>query len=205
MAVKIQPLTKSQLVGYFNDYRSAFPDWEVEHDVVLARSDGPLKQRIAFEALRSGAYRPSHSIEVLIAPDVRVLAGFLDIKHREVLPREHAAKWPRVLKAMEEQFLPSIRRPLDAAEVLQLAEEEVVRDRIDKTHYSVALAALNAFTGNSERAIWWCERVPAQLASLGREPVDWERCHADYAEALREATGEGRARQFLLARLGQQR
>jgi len=26
MAIKITPLTKRQLVGYFNDYRLAFPD-----------------------------------------------------------------------------------------------------------------------------------------------------------------------------------
>ena len=204
MAIKITPLTKRQLVGYFNDYRLAFSDWRVEHDVVLARSHGPVEQRISFEALRSGAYRPLCSVVVLVAPGTQVLPRFLDIKHREVLPREHSAKLPSVLKVMEDQFQPSIRRPLDAAEVLRLAEEEVVRDKIDKTLYSVALAALNAFVGNSDRATSWCDRVPIQLAGLGREPADWEQEHAEYAQQLRQAIKSGQARAFLQAHLAQQ-
>ena len=105
---------------------------------------------------------------------------------------------------MEDQFQPSIRRPLDAAEVLRLAEEEVVRDKIDKTLYSVALAALNAFVGNSDRATSWCDRVPIQLAGLGREPADWEQEHAEYAQQLRQAIKSGQARAFLQAHLAQQ-
>jgi hypothetical protein len=201
MAIKITPLTKRQLIGYFKDYREAFPDWGVEHDVVLVRSHGPVKQHVAFEALRSGAYRPSCSVEVLVTPGVRVLTRFLDIKHREVLPREHAAKRPLVLKAMEDQFQPSVRSPLDATEVLRLTEEEVVRDRIDKTHHSVALAALNAYVGNLDRAAWWCDRVPIQLAGLGREPADWEQEHAEYVQQLRQAITRGQAQAFLQDRL----
>jgi hypothetical protein len=201
MAIKITPLTKRQLVGYFNDYRDAFPDWNVEHDVVFARSQGPVKQHVAFEALRSGAYRPSCSVEILVTPGVRVLTRFLDIKHREVLPREHATKRSLVLNAMEDQFQPPIRKPLDVAEVLRLAEEEVVRDRIDKTHHSVALAALNAYVGKLDRATWWCDRVAVQLAALGREPADWELEHAAYVQQLRQAITGGQAPAFLQARL----
>ncbi len=56
--MKIRPVTMKQLREYFKDYRSAFPDWAVEHDVVLARSEGPIKQHIAFEALRTGYTGP---------------------------------------------------------------------------------------------------------------------------------------------------
>ena len=88
MAIKITALTKRQLVGYFDDYRDAFPGWNVEHDVDFARTQGPVKQHVALEALRSGTYRPSCSVEILVTPGVPVLTRFLDIKHREVLPRE---------------------------------------------------------------------------------------------------------------------
>lgn len=203
MAIKIIPLTKRQLVGYFNDYRDAFPDWDVEHDVVLVRAHGLVKQHIAFEALRSGAYRPSCSVEVLSTPPMQVLFRFLDIKHREVLPHEHAVKQPLVLKAMELQFQPSILKPLDTVEVLRLAEEEVVRDKIDKTQYSVALAALNGYVGKSDRAIWWCDRVPIQLAALGREPAEYEQEHAEYVIKLRQAIMAGQAQAFLQDRLTQ--
>src|SRR6267142_2839700 len=104
MSVKIIPLTKKQLVEYFQPYREAFPDWAVEHDVTLTRTHGPLKQAIHFQAVRSGAYRPSHAIDISMrVPDgCSILHKHLDVKHREVLPREHATKWPLVLKAMEE-------------------------------------------------------------------------------------------------------
>lgn len=197
MAVKIKPLTKAQLVGYFADYRAAFADWDVEHDVVLVRSQGPLKQYIAFEALRAGSYRPSCSVEVLIAPASRLLTRFLDIKHREVLPREHAEKLPRVLKAMEAQFLPAIRQPLKVEEVLRLAEEEVLRDNIQNLHYSNGLAALYAHVGDADHAIQWCDRVDGQIAALGRAQADWEQRQEIFARELRAAIRCGEVRAFL--------
>jgi len=105
MPVKIKPLTKQQLFEYFKVYRDAFPDWAVENEVVLVRLQGPIKQCIAFEALRGGAYRPSSSVEVLVSDGVRILFSFLDIKNREILPRDYLVKWPRIVKAMEEQFV----------------------------------------------------------------------------------------------------
>lgn len=198
MAVQIKPLTKTQLVGYFNAYREKFPEWDVESDVVLVRAVGPIKQRIAFEALRSGAYRPSCSVNVIDPPDgAQVLFRFLDIKHREVLPREHAAKFSLVLKAMEEQFQPGVRNSLDVAEVLKLAEEEVARDRIENVNHSCALATLNAYLGNTERALWWCDRLEAQLANLGRDPADWELRKRDFTRQLRNAVHRGETHAFL--------
>jgi len=200
MAVKIKPMTKTQLVEYFRVYRDAFPDWRVEHDVVLVRSNGPIKQHIAFEALRAGSYRPSCSIQVLVAPEVRLLTRFLDIKHRELLPRDHSAKWPDMVKAMEEQFLPSVRKALNTAEVLQLGEEAVARDKIDNINYSSGLAALNAYVGNMDRALWWCERINTQLAAKEREPADWEQHLATFAQQLREAITTGRVQSFFRER-----
>lgn len=198
MAVQIKPLTKKQLAEYFSAYREKFAEWDVESDVVLVRAVGPIKQRIAFEALRSGAYRPSCSITVTGPPDgAQVLIRFLDIKHREVLPREHAVKCPLVLKAMEEQFQPGVRDSLNAAEVLRLAEEEVVRDRIENVNHSCALATLNAYVGNNDRALWWCDRLESQLASTGRTPADWELRKRDFTRHLRNAVQRGETHAFL--------
>src|SRR2546426_8957898 len=135
MPVKIKPLTKQQLFEYSKVYRDAFPDWAVENEVVLVRLQGPIKQCIAFEALRGGAYRPSSSVEVSVSDGVRILFSFLDIKNREILPRDYLVKWPRIVKAMEEQFRPPIRRPLDVAEVLRLGEQEVARDQIENVNH----------------------------------------------------------------------
>ena len=204
MSIKITPMTKRQLIGFFNEYRGNFPGWDVEHDLVFVRSEGLVKQHIAFEALRSGAYRPSCSVEVLATPGARVLHRFLNIKHREVLPREHATKRSLVLEAMEDQFQPSIRGPLNVAEVLRLTEEEVIRDKIDNINYSVALAALNAYVGNLDRATRWCDQVSIQLAETKREPADWEREYVIYTQQLRQAIIHGQEQAFLQARLFQQ-
>lgn len=199
MPAKIAPLTKKQLTAYFQPYREAFPEWAVEHDVVLTRTCGPLKQTIHFQALRSGAYRPSHAIDILVpVPDgCSILHRHLDCKHREVLPREHSAKWPLVLKAMEEQFVPSIRNPLNVADALRLGEEEAERDCIANINYMTGLAALNAYIGNIERALHWCSRVEERATSIGRPLGDWEIRKRRYAVSLQQALKAGEEREFL--------
>ena len=162
---------------------------------MLTRTHGPLKQAIHFQSLRSGAYRPSHAINILTrVPDgCSILHRHLDVKHREVLPREHATKWPLVLKAMEEQFLPSIRKPLDVAETLRLAEEEADRDRIDNINYSTGLAVLSAYLGNTERALYWCGRVEETATHIGRPLGDWETRKRHYALELQQAVKLGKS------------
>jgi hypothetical protein len=194
----ILPMTKKELLKYFKDYREAFPDWTVKDDVVLVRSTGPVEQQIGFENLRAGAYRPSCSVRILCAPPyTAILLRWLDIKHRQILPREHSSKFTSVVNAMEEQFVPAIRRPLDTEEVLQLGEEEAVRDRIDNINHSIGLAALNAYLGRTERALSWCNRVREQLADRGRPLADWETKQADFGEGLREAINSNRETSFL--------
>lgn len=192
----IKPLTKKQLKVYFEDYRTAFPDWSVEHEVVLVRSRWPLVQRISFEALRSGAYRPSCSVEAAIVPGVRILHRFLDVKHRQVNPLGHASRWRGVVAAMEEQFQPPIRTPLEVAEVLQLAEEEVSRDKIDNPNHFSVLAALNGFTGDTKRAAWWCTRVEDWMTRAETPVWDWALQRARYTRGLWKAIEEGRQSEF---------
>jgi len=198
MPARIKCLTKAQLVGFFRDYRDAFPEWSVEHDVALSRALGPVKQVIAFEALRSGSYRPSHCIRVAgLLDGGQLLFQFLDIRHRETLPREHATKWPLVVKAMEEQFLPPVREPLDLARVLWFGEEEVARDGGANARTLSSLALLSAHLGESNRSLEWCDRSNSRLASMGREPAEWELRLAAFNQQLRKSIQTGRAREFL--------
>ena len=98
---------------------------------------------------------------------------------------------------MEEQFVPSIRKPLDAAETLRLAEEEAERDRIHNINYSTGLAVLNAHLGNTERALYWCGRVEETAAHLGRPLGDWETRKRCYSLDLQRAVSAGKERDFL--------
>lgn len=194
-----RPLTKKEMKELFEPYRQAFPDWEVEHDVMLTRKHGPLRQAIDFQCLRYAAYRPAHSVDILInIPDgCSLLHQYLDGKHQVVERRQHPTKWPEVLTAMEEQFRPSIRKPLDVAETLRLAEEEAERDRIDKINYSTGLAVLNAYVGNAERALYWCARVEERAANLGRPLGDWEIRKREYSLALQQAIRAEQVHGFL--------
>ena len=99
--------------------------------------------------------------------------------------------------AMEEQFLPSIRKPLDVAETLRLTEEEADRDRIDNINYSTGLAVLNAYLGKVERAIYWCGRVEETATHLGRPLGDWETRKRRYVLELQQAVKAGKEREFL--------
>lgn len=192
-------LTKKQLVGFFQPYREAFPDWSVEHDGMLTRMYGPLKQAIWLEALETGNYRPGHAVRIAVGvPDgCSILHQHLDVKHRQIHPRDHAAKWPAVLKAMEEQFKPPIRQPLDPVETLRLAEVVADRDRIYNISYTTGLAVLNAYLGNAERALYWCGRIEEIAAHLGRPLADWETRKRAYAFDLQQAIKTGNAREFL--------
>lgn len=199
----IKRLTRAQLIEYFNVYRDAFPDWDVEHRVVLTRSLGPVKQFIALESLRSGAYRPSNSIDIVGPADgSQILFMYLDVKHREVFPREHETKAPLVIKAMEEQFVPRVREPLDLRCVLQFAEEWHAGGEVGNANGFSGLATLNAYIGNRDRALWWCDRFDVLLASIGREPADWEERKAAYVERLREAIEVGHEQVFLQEAFG---
>lgn len=192
----IKALTKAQLEQYFADYRSAFPDWAVEHGVVLVRSKWPIVQRLAFQALRSGAYRPSCDVETTIAPGIRILSQFLDIRHRDIRPLGHASRWQGVVAAMEEQFRPAIRKPLDAQGVLRLAEEAVARDTIENVNHFSVIAGLNAFAGDMERALEWCARVDGWMQAAGPSAPDWALKRAGYTRELRAAIEAGQVKQF---------
>lgn len=195
----MQELTKKELMAYFEVYRNAFPDWEVKHDVVLTRSLGPIAQNIAFQSLSYGAYRPECLIDVSGPPDLgsRLLHQMLDVKHRQVERRQHANEWPKVLQAIEEQFLPNVRKPLDIAEVVQLAEQGVVRDGTEKIRIMNGLATLNVHLSRNDRAIYWCNRGEQSLEAYGSKLAGWQIAQAEFARNLRIAIEEERGLAFL--------
>ena len=121
----------------------------------------------------------------------------LDVKHREVSRREHAEEWPKVLRAIEEQFVPDVRKPLDIVEVLQLAEEEASKGANGR--YLNGVAALSAYVGQDDRAIEWCNRAEASFNEFGQATPcpDWMLKQADFTRSLREAIQNGRGKEFL--------
>lgn len=195
----MKPLTKKELKEYFQVYRDAFAEWEADVPYSLTRTCGPITQVIGFQSLSYGAYRPMCGVEVTGPPDggSSVLPQMLDVKHRQVERRQHATEWPKVLRAIEEQFVPDVRKPLDVVEVLQLAEEEAEKGANGR--YFNGVAALSAFVGQDDRAIEWCNRAEASFNEFGQAMPcpDWMLKQAAFSRNLREAIQSGRGKEFL--------
>lgn len=181
MATRTPPMTAKRLHEFVKAYAPSFPDWSLVNDEYFIRFEGPVAQVVGFEALRSGAYRPANGIRILVAPKAAMLLQFLDIKHRETFATEHEQKMNRVIEAMENQFHPSIRRPLNPKEVLELCEASAS----EKVNDAYALSALNASCGNRERAIEWLNVLSRLTEQSEQELFDWEQEYMGFGKRLR--------------------
>lgn len=190
---KYTPMTKAQLKAVVADYAAAFPDWTVVHDgTAFMRTHGPLQQMIWFQKMSSAAYRPSHSVGSLVLPHVhiRMLPQILDVKHRQIDHSWHERKLAGTLLAIEEQFRPDVRKPLDIPEVLALCEAEA---RSFAANDFAMLAILHAWLGQDRRALECCERMQdCPMPTLAPVPERQEALRLfgrDLAEAIRGGSG----------------
>ena len=190
---KYLPLTKKQLNEIVECYATVFPGWKVVDGNRFIRSLGPIVQQIGFQGLRYKAYRPMGVIWALPYPNISMLHQFLDIKHRQVRLREHPTKWKSVVTAMEEQFQPSIRKPLDLQEIRCLCEQNAG----EKTHDMCMLAILNAYLGERDQALFYCERIQNVPSPIPDSFPDWQKKHREFGRQLRQAIEAGNERQFL--------
>ena len=191
--MKIEPLTKKQLAKIVECYATVFPGWGIVNGQVFARTSGPICQLVGIEVLRSGGYRPWAGIRALPVSDVRMLHQFLDIKHRQILPRQHPVLWTSVVAAMEHQFRPSIRKPLDLRELKELCEQEAR----PSTNDLCMLAILNAYIGERQQARTCCEEMEKVGPPTLAPRLDWEARHLEFGRQLKNAIEAGTERQFL--------
>ncbi|MDX1961726.1 MAG: hypothetical protein SFX18_01150 [Pirellulales bacterium] len=197
--MSMKPLTKNELREYFQVYRDAFPEWEADVPYSLSRTCGPITQVIGFQNLSYGAYRLMCGVEVSGPPDGGsfVLPQMLDVKHRNIERRQHLTKWPKVLRAIEEQIVPDVRMPLEIVEVFQLAEEEAERGANGR--YLNGVAALSVYVGQYDRAIEWCNQAEASFSEFEKAiPCpEWMLIQRDFTNRLREAIKNGTGLEFL--------
>ena len=194
---KYTPITKAQLKEVVAQYAAQFPDWVMFVDgTAFVRRQGPIRQMIWFQKMSSAAYRPTHVIETTVNRIPSMLTQVLDVKHREVEHRWHERKFAATLAAMEQQFRPDIRKPLDIAEVLALCEAEAAA-MPDTTNNMTMLAILNAWLGRDAEALACCERMQhCPLPTLAPIP-EWEAAMRAFGRDLVTAVEAGTARAFL--------
>ncbi|MHC2069279.1 hypothetical protein ACYFX5_17540 [Bremerella sp. T1] len=194
MAKKTKPLTKQELLKVFDSYSDAFANWNKDAGTsTYFRTSGPVKQQVWFERLRSGGYRPSSGVRILVAPGVAMLHQFLDVRHRQILLSRHEAMRLSVIEGMMTQFLPHINQPLNVAEVLRLCEAEAT----DHISDICGVAALAAHQGKNELARKWCEKAEASMISLGRKPAEWELAYHNFVKQLEIALKSNTEAAFL--------
>jgi hypothetical protein len=187
------PLTKRQLGEIVECYAPVFPGWKLVDGQVFVRMHGPIVQHVGIEALRYNAYRSWSGIAALPLPTVRMLHQVLDVKHRQIEFRDHPTKWKGMVAAMEQQFRPPIREPLDLREVKELCEQHAG----ESTNDLCMLAILNAYLGEKEKALACCERMQILAPPAVAPRLDWEKRHKEFGCQLRHAIEAGNERQFL--------
>lgn len=196
---KYTPMTKAELKEVVAEYAAIFREWVVFVDgTAFVRREGPIQQMIWFQKMRSAAYRPTHGVNSLVLPEahIRMLPQVLDVKHREIENRWHERKFAATVAAMEQQFRPDIRRPLDIAEVLALCEVEAVA-MPDTTNNMTMLAILSAWLGRDAQALDFCERMQhCSLSTLAPIP-EWEAAMRAFGRDLSRAVKARTARAFL--------
>lgn len=192
MPNRIKKMTKAELRRYVDAYRVFFNDWIQIKGEGFFRFSGPIAQLVWFENLRSGAYRPASAVSILVARNSVMLHGFLDVRHRQVYPREHDAKFKEICSAMQEQFVPPICQPLNPLEVLKTCEENA-RESIQDAH---ALSALHAYFGHMNSARKWMDAV--KRMTIGRDNLqDWEISCLQDMNQLEKAIQQGNVQEFL--------
>ncbi len=197
----IKKLTRKELTEIVRCYANVFPEWKIVGGNRLVRTNAIILQQIGFESLRYGAYRPVALIQVLPLPFLSMLHQELDIKHREIERREHPLMWQKVVAAMEQQFQPSIRKPLDLREVRDLCEQAnkvIAESRGRECIYNLCmLSILNAYLGEREQALSYCQQMKDVPPPDSRTLFDWEISCLEFGNKLHKAIENGNERQFL--------
>lgn len=160
-------LSVTELRPILEFYNAMLPTWRIVRGDTLVRDAGPVLQGITFERLSGGEYRPTGHIRVLVAPRdywAMELDQVLNAKVRQISRRQDREFRDRVVAAIHAEFIPNVDRPLAAAEVLENYERQANPPRSSDAY---SLAALNAFLGHDERALYWCSRFTELVDGTG--------------------------------------
>jgi len=188
-----KPMTEKQLKEVVAQYSKKFPGWTMVQGVALTRESGPIQQMIWFQKMNYAAYRPTHVIKAIPISLPRMLTQHLDIRHREVKYSLNDIKWLGVISAMEHQFKPDVRNPLDISEVLSLCEAEAR----GTTNDLLMLAILHAWLGHKTEAIMCCEELQHCQLPILAPLQEWEETMRNYGRDLSIAIKEGNERALL--------
>lgn len=174
MKSKITPKQMREIVA---EYSSQFPSWTVVGFDALVRFNGAVAQLIWFDRLRTGTYRPTCRVHVLVAPSESggtvVLTQFLNIKHREISLQNHQKMINSVTTSIKSEIIPAVSRPIDASNIAELLSDRPIVRPVN----AYALAFLCASLGRNDDAKRWIAEYQKAFRDLGlpEQPSDTSR------------------------------
>lgn len=192
---RLAALTRQELIPIIQDYHRAFPNWRVLEGTLIAREAGPVMQGIGFQCLSGGSYRPICSVYYLCMPnrDGGFGVQFLDHPVQDIKLRAHELKRAKVVEAIHREIVPSVDAPLDPEQILAMHEaQEPVRSP-DAHH----LAALNAYLGHEQRALYWCKRFPELVDEHGLGWQEFDHKRQAFLQDLKRWIQAGEAKEQL--------
>ena len=170
-------LTSKEISVIVRDYHAQLPEWHIVGGDTLLRFGRSIAQSLWFDRLRTGSYRPTARIHVLVAPDERggtvVLPQFLGVKNKEVTKQAHARQLPSVIAALHSELSPSIDKSLDENTVVELAASR----SHGRPAGAYAVACLYAALGTTSEARRWIREYHAAIKAVGipEQPIDVSR------------------------------
>ena len=190
--VLYERIKKADLRKIVADYAEIFYGWQLFDGVAFFREEGPIRQMVWFEALRTGDYRPLCGISASVMPTVRMLPQMLDVKHRQSTQKQHLIRKPGIEDAMKEQFLPNICKQLDLTEVFSLCSASAR----ETTNDLAMLAIISGWLGRLDVARDYSSRALSCPSVLAPVP-EWEAEIKAFCASLAQAIETGSASEFL--------
>ena len=166
-------MTASEFRSVVGDYASELEMFKKTKRLTIERIEFPVRQKIWFQKLRTGAYRPTNSVSAIPFGANSIIHEVLDVKHRQCNFHQHPRRWRNISAAMNEQYSPNPQKTIDHHSLLIWCRSAA--DAIPSPHPSYRLfeAILGAWLGRLEDARLACDQAIHFQDWMDRPEPDW--------------------------------
>lgn len=184
-------ISVSELKKIYADYRNWLDSsWQSQGLDKFLRVTGPVCQGLWLDRFRSGYYRPTFFLRVLITPRAKGGADylqFLSVLHGEFDLRQHKDRFDDITNEASCTVFPSLKAPLSPDDVF-----DGLVDRVSPTPaQAVSLASLAAYLGHENEFLKWKECFWMLLeTSYSSSKNAYSEQYGDFLDALNLHVGE---------------